>query len=71
VSRLDPNVAKAHVNLGLVLLPRGMLNRAAVAFREAIRLEPGLAAAHAGLGDALRARGTAMGRSLPTGRPSG
>ncbi len=48
---VDPENADAHANLGLTLTARGARNRAALAFREALRLDPDHAGARGGLAD--------------------
>src|SRR5262249_2479543 len=54
--RLDPKLAHAHNNLGIVLTERGDLAGAEACFREAIRLDPKLAHAHYNLGLVLSDR---------------
>ncbi|MBD1997942.1 tetratricopeptide repeat protein [Leptolyngbya sp. FACHB-541] len=52
--QIDPNLAVAHNNLGIVLARRGRLQEAADAYREAIRLDPNLANAYNNLAEVLR-----------------
>ena len=47
---LEPNNAKAHSNLGIVLLKLGNFGEAAAACRRAVELDPDLAEAHNNLG---------------------
>lgn len=51
--RLDPELALAHVNLGVVLHATKRYAEAGAACREAIRLDPELATAHVNLGVVL------------------
>ena len=50
---LDPNLAAAHYNLGLVRRQQGNLQGAASAFWQAIRSDPNFAMAYANLGGVL------------------
>ena len=50
---LDPNLAAAHYNLGLVWRQQGNLQAAASAFWQAIRSDPNFAMAYATLGGVL------------------
>ncbi|MBD2054699.1 CHAT domain-containing protein [Oculatella sp. FACHB-28] len=52
--QIDPNLAVAHNNLGIVLARRGRLQEAVDAYREAIRLDPNLANAYNNLAEVLR-----------------
>ncbi|MBD2072115.1 CHAT domain-containing protein [Leptolyngbya sp. FACHB-671] len=52
--QIDPNLAVAHNNLGIVLARRGRLQEAADAYREAIRLDPNLANAYNNLAEVLQ-----------------
>ncbi len=54
---LDPNLAVAHSELGLVLRIKGQLDEASACFRKAIELDPNLAEAHANLGVVLKSKG--------------
>src|SRR5262249_28738525 len=56
-TRLKPDNAEAHVNLGDFLLKARELDGAIAAFRAAIRLKPDLAPAHTKLGLALMGEG--------------
>ncbi len=56
-SKLKPDLAKAHNNLGLALAGQGKLDQAVAHYAEALRLKPDLAAAHSNLGLALAAQG--------------
>jgi Flp pilus assembly protein TadD len=55
--RLDPALADAHNDLGLVLRDTGRLAEAEAAYREAIRLDPDYAIAHNDLGHVLAETG--------------
>lgn len=55
--KLQPNLAPAQVNLGMLLLQLGRAREAEAAFRAALRLDPTLAAAHNNLGNLLRLSG--------------
>ena len=55
VIALDPAIADAHNNLGLVLRKLGRLDEALESLDRAIAIEPGLADAHANRGTVLRA----------------
>ncbi|MBD1868470.1 CHAT domain-containing protein [Cyanobacteria bacterium FACHB-471] len=52
--QIDPNLAVAHNNLGIVLARRGRLQEAADAYHEAIRLDPNLANAYNNLAEVLQ-----------------
>jgi superkiller protein 3 len=52
--QIDPNLAVAHNNLGIVLARQGRLQEAADAYREAIRLDPNLANAYNNLAEVLQ-----------------
>jgi tetratricopeptide (TPR) repeat protein len=55
--QLQPDLAVAHNNLGIVLNNQGQLAEAETEFRAAIRLKPDDAASHNNLANALRAQG--------------
>ncbi len=54
--RLDPRLAPAQVNLGMLLEDRGEIDAALDAYRNAIALDPGVFQAHLNLGALLAAR---------------
>ena len=55
--RLDPNLAEAHNDLGLLLGREGRLAEAAAEFQEAVRLSPEFAKAYSNLGVVLGQQG--------------
>ncbi len=52
--RLDPSLARAHLDLGIALRGKGQLAEAIPLLREAVRLDPKNGTAYADLGDALQ-----------------
>ncbi len=59
--RLDPTLAEAHSNLGVILKDLGKLDEAIKEYREAIRLDPTLGEAHNNLAIALYFKGDYAG----------
>ncbi|MDI6827925.1 MAG: tetratricopeptide repeat protein, partial [Armatimonadota bacterium] len=59
--RLDPTLAEAHSNLGVILKDLGKLDEAIKEYREAIRLDPALGEAHNNLAIALYLKGDYAG----------
>lgn len=55
--RLNPGLAEAHFELGLIALAQGKTEQAIAALQKAVNLEPGLAAAHYRLGLAYKRTG--------------
>jgi predicted O-linked N-acetylglucosamine transferase (SPINDLY family) len=55
--RLNPTIAEAHNNLGIVLAREGRLEEAVASFQEAVRRKPDYADAHSNLGNACREQG--------------
>jgi predicted O-linked N-acetylglucosamine transferase (SPINDLY family) len=55
--RLNPTIAEAHNNLGIVLAREGRLEEAVASFQEAVRQKPDFADAHSNLGNACREQG--------------
>ena len=55
--RVNPNLAPAHDNLGVMLAERGSADEAVAAYRRAIEVNPGAARPYYNLGNALAARG--------------
>ena len=55
--RLNPNLAEAHFELGLIALAEGKTEQGVAALQKAVDLEPGLATAHYRLGLAYRRAG--------------
>jgi Flp pilus assembly protein TadD len=58
-AELDPELATAHANLGLVMAGKGRLEDAVACYRKAVTLDPKSAGAHNGLGAVLHDRGQA------------
>ena len=58
---IDPDLAEAHNNLGVVLTDKGDLDGAIREYREAIRIDPDHAGAHSNLGVALKDKGDLEG----------
>ncbi len=58
VLSLQPNIAEAHSNLGILLGEQGRLPEAVASLREAVRLRPENAQAHGNLGNVLRKQGS-------------
>ena len=57
--RLDPNLAAAHLELGILLAAQKELSQAIAAFQEAIRIDPNLEEAHYRLSQAFARTGDA------------
>jgi 2-polyprenyl-3-methyl-5-hydroxy-6-metoxy-1,4-benzoquinol methylase/regulator of sirC expression with transglutaminase-like and TPR domain len=55
--RLNPNLAKAHNNLGIIMKKQGRLEEAEASYRQAIKFKPDLAEAHSNLGVIMRELG--------------
>ena len=55
--RLDPSLARAHLDLGIALRGKGQLGEAIPLLRESVRLDPKNGTAYADLGDALQEQG--------------
>ncbi len=66
--RIDPDYAKAHHNLALVLVRQGDLEQAAEHLEEAIRIDPGYASAHRNLGKVRERLGDAAATSAAPAR---
>ena len=54
---LNPNLAKAHNNLGIIMKKQGRLEEAEASYRQAIKLKPNLAQAHNNLGIIMKELG--------------
>ncbi len=54
--QLEPDLAEAHANLGILLENRGALDEAEIRYRRSIDLDPGYSQTHSNLGNLLASR---------------